>query len=494
MRHNPHLYEIHAWPWLEGLSRRSGRPVTLGTVPDEQWDLLVRRGIDLVYLMGLWRRSPRGREIARADAALCERYSEALPGWRVRDVVGSAFCITGYEIDPHLGTLDELGLLRRHLHERGMQLVVDFIPNHVAFDHPWIEQHPERFVAGTDELYRADPTAYRAIESPSGEVRIIACATDPYFPPWLDVAQLDYSRADTRAAMLAEISRLAELADGARCDMAMLVLSDVFARTWAGRVPSEPAGQPEFWAQVRAAVPGFLLLAECYWDTEWRLQQLGFDFTYDKRLYDRLLHGPMESVRGHLRAAPDYQARSARFVENHDEPRSVKAFGSRVSAAAVTIATLPGLRFFHDGQFEGRRIRLPVQLGVDPVEPIDEALAAFYERLLRLANDALLHTGEWRLLEVREVDHTSAQLIAWRWKDEAGDLRIIVVNPSEHEAQGRVDIGGDLPEGPGDEEVGFQDLLDGRTYSWSRADLIDRGLHVLLERGQAHVFAVSRDS
>ena len=116
--------------------------ITLGTVPDEQWDLLVRRGIDLVYLMGLWQRSPRGREIARADAALCERYSEALPAWRVRDVVGSAFCITGYETDPHLGTLDELGLLRRRLHERGMQLVVDFIPNHVAFDHPWIRAAP----------------------------------------------------------------------------------------------------------------------------------------------------------------------------------------------------------------------------------------------------------------------------------------------------------------------------------------------------------------
>ena len=126
--------------------------------------------------------------------------------------------------------------------------------------------------------------------------------------------------------------------------------------------------------------------------------------------------------------------------------------------------------------------------------PSTSALAAFYERLLRLANDPLLHTGEWRLLEVREIDHTSAQVIAWRWKDEAGDLRIIVVNPGDHAAQGRVDVVDDLPEGPEGDEVGFQDLLDGRTYSWSRADLIDRGLHVMLERGQAHVFAVLRDS
>ena len=491
MRLNPHLYEINTWPWLEGLSRRYGRTMTLGTVPDEHWDQLVRRGIDLVYLMGIWRRSRRGREIARADLRLCERYSETVPAWRVQDVVGSAFCITGYEVDPRLGTQDDLALVRRRLHERGMQLVVDFVPNHVAFDHPWIAEHPEWFVAGTDERYRADPAAYRAVETASGDVRIVACATDPYFPPWTDVAQLDYSRPDTRAAMLGELASLATIADGARCDMAMLVLADVFARTWARSAPAAAAGHPEFWAAARAAVPGFLLLAECYWDTEWRLQQLGFDFTYDKRLYDRLLHEPLDAVRGHLGAASDYQARSARFIENHDEPRSAVAFGGRVPAAAVTMATLPGLRFFHDGQFEGRRVVVPVQLGVEPVEPVDEPLAAFYDRLLRLANDPLLHTGDWRLLDVRELDHTLPLVVAWRWKDDTGDLRIIVVNPGERAAHGNVDVVDDVPEG---EEVGFEDLLDGRTYSWRREDLAGRGLYVRLEPGQAHVFAVSKDS
>jgi len=127
---------------------------------------------------------------------------------------------------------------------------------------------------------------------------------------------------------------------------------------------SGPAPATEFWADARAAVPGFVLIAEVYWDLEWRLQRLGFDFTYDKRLYDRMLHGPAGDVRDHLRADADFQRHSARFIENHDEMRSATAFGERLRAAAVVMSTLPGLRFFQDGQFGGCRARVPVQLGV----------------------------------------------------------------------------------------------------------------------------------
>ena len=79
--------------------------------------------------------------------------------------------------------------------------------------------------------------------------------------------------------------------------MAMLVLPEVFERTWGMR-------PQQFWpkaiARVRGAHPGFLFMAEVYWDLEWTLQQQGFDYAYDKRLYDRLEHNPVESVRLHL--------------------------------------------------------------------------------------------------------------------------------------------------------------------------------------------------
>src|SRR5207244_11691956 len=121
---------------------------------------------------------------------------------------------------------------------------------------------------------------------------------------------------------------------------------------------------------------------------------LGFDFTYDKRLYDRLLHSPPADVRGHLTADADYQRRSARFIENHDEPRSAAEFGDRVRAAAVVVSTLQGLRFLYQGQFEGRTRCLPVQLGRWAEEPANEELLRFYERRLKAGADDVCEACE----------------------------------------------------------------------------------------------------
>jgi hypothetical protein len=199
-------------------------------------------------------------------------------------------------------------------------------------------------------------------------------------------------------------------------------------------------------------------------------------------------------VRAHLVADDAFQRRSARFIENHDEPRSVVAFGDRVRAAAVAVSTLQGLRFYHDGQFEGRRARLPVQLGVMPDEPVDEGLLAFYRRLLAIVDSAPFHDGEWRLLHISPAgDDSHENVVAWRWHDDhAGTaLRIVVVNLGDGPAQGRVALAGDLP--ADGETLTFEDLLDGQRYSWPRVTLdTDGGLYVRLERGGAHIFAVGR--
>jgi hypothetical protein len=480
MRTHPHLYEINTWPWLEGLSRRYRRPITLGCVPGEVWDQLRRCGIDLVYLMGIWRRSAIGRQLARSEPSLFAAYDRAAPGWRARDIVGSAFCIAGYEPDERMGGFAELDAARGELHARGMQVIVDFIPNHVGFDHPWIAAHPDWFVSGDEEAFRRNPSAFRAIERRGGEVQFIACARDPFFPPWTDVAQLNHCRGEMRAALIGMLRQVAQHADGARCDMAMLVLSDVFARTWGELHPGAPLAT-EFWADAIAAVPGFLFIAEAYWDLEWRLQQLGFHFTYDKRLYDRLLQGSGDDVRAHLRADPGYQNRSARFIENHDEPRSAAAFGDRAPAAAVVTSTLPGLRFYFDGQLEGRRVHAPVQLGVVADEPVDARIAERYRRLLAIIDAPVFHEGEWRLCGV-SGGGPARDLVAWRWRD-GHTWRLVVVNVGNETMEGRVDISGELP--PGDPLV-FEDVLNEARYSWPRADLA-AGLYVRLEPGGAHI-------
>jgi hypothetical protein len=304
------------------------------------------------------------------------------------------------------------------------------------------------------------------------------------------VAQLDYFNPDTRAAMVGELRAIAQHADGARCDMAMLALTDVFGRTW-GPLLREAPPSTEFWSDARAAVPGFTLIAEVYWDLEWRMQQLGFDFTYDKPLYDRLVHGDPRDVRAHLGADDAFQRRSARFIENHDEPRSVVSLGDRVRAAAVVISTIPGLRFYHDGQFEGRRARLPVQLGVMPDEPVDAALQSFYRRLLEAADASPFHDGAWRLLGVRPAgDDSHENLAAWRWLDERGALRIVAVNLGAGPAQGHVELIADLP--AASVTLTFEDLLDGQRYRWERRTLdAEGGLFVRLERGAAHILALA---
>jgi hypothetical protein len=483
MRPHPHLYEINTWPWLDSLSRRAGRTLNLGAVPDREWDALHRRGIDVVYLMGIWKRSPLGRLLALGNLPLFRAFDSALPGWQPADVAGSAFCIAGYEPDARIGTWDDLASVRAQLHARNMRLFVDFIPNHTGFDHPWVQWHPDRYVQGEVAAFRQNPDAFRVVETASGDVRFIACGRDPYFDPWHDVAQLDYSSPDTRAAMIAELKQLALRCDGVRCDMAMLVLSDVFGETWR-ELLTAPMPRREFWSDARAAVPSFGLMAEVYWDLEWRLQELGFDFTYDKRLYDRLLHAPAADVRSHLMADGGYQRRSARFVENHDEPRSIPAFGGRSTAAAVAASTIQGLRFFYDGQFEGRTDHLPVQLGRWHDMPDNVHQREFYDRLLSATNHDVFHHGQWRLLDVNPAgDESSGNLVAWRWTQN-DEVRIVIVNLGAATAQGLVPLWTEM-DGTANDLV-FEDLLNGARYPWSRAAL-HLGLYVKLDPGGAHI-------
>jgi hypothetical protein len=481
MRRHPHLYEISAWPWLEELSARAGTEVTLETVPAGAWDALAKRGIDCVYLMGVWQRSATGRLMARTDAGLISEFDRILPGWSMHDVPGSPYCISAYEPDARMGGWKGLDKARADLASRGLSLVLDFVPNHTGLDHPWIQSNPEYYVQGTLDNYRVEPHLFHPVEN-GDTVRFVASGRDPFFPPWSDVAQLNYFNPATRDAMIGVLETIAQHCDGVRCDMAMLVLNAVFAQTWANHVDllwDVPA--QEFWPEATRRVK-MTYLAEVYWDREYELQQQGFDFTYDKRLLDRLHHGNAGEARGHLHADASYSAKLARFLENHDEARSAAQFGGRIRAAAALTFTLPGLRFFFDGQFDGADVRGPVQLGRWPETPDRPEIRDLYARLLKTIDTRLFHDGQWRLLDVRSAgDSTGGNLIATSWRM-GTDCAVIVVNITEHEAQGLVDVG-DLPKG---DTVHFADQLADRSYAWTRESLA-QGLYVKLASGDAHV-------
>ena len=351
------IYEINTWVWLDEVGRRLGAPVTLASVPDSEWDALAVPGAESVWLMGVWERSPIGRTIARTLPHLRAAYERALPGFADDDVVGSPYSVRSYTVDERLGGEAGLRAARAALDARGLGLILDFVPNHVACDHPWVERHPEFFVRGTGRDLEQLPG--ELLVTPAG---VIAHGRDPNYPPWTDTLQLDAFHPGLRAAAADTLSRIADRCDGARCDMAMLPLNAVFERTWGARVGRPP--RTEYWseviAEVRSRHPAFTLIAEAYWDLEWNLHQLGFDLCYDKRLYDRLRGGDAGGVQLHELAALPYQQRLLRFVENHDEARAAATFpAARGRAAAVVAATVPGVMLLHHGQLEGARGAAP---------------------------------------------------------------------------------------------------------------------------------------
>jgi len=484
MRAHPHLLEISAWPWLERLSRETGRRVTLEDVPPAEWDRIAAGGFDLLFLMGVWRRSAMGREIARSEPWLIEDYDRVLPGWTAGDVVGSPYCIQAYEPDDRMGGWAGLDAARHELRTRGIGVMVDFVPNHTAFDHPWVATHTDRYVLGTEDDYRAAPSEFRQV----ADGVYVACGRDPYFAPWTDVAQLNYFNPGTRAAMEETLRTIAAHCDGVRCDMAMLVINEVFGRTWRRLLRDKwPQPQEEFWITTTRVTPELTYLAEVYWGLEGTLLDQGFDFAYDKRLID-CLHSPDAGacVRQILAVDPRHGARLARFLENHDEPRSA-TLGARLTAGTALVATLPGMRFFFDGQFEGRRVKVPVQLGRWPDEPVNEFVSALYDRVLRFASDSLLHGGAWALLPVLSAgDHTFWDIVAYRWRS-GTDLAVIVANPGECQAQAHLAITEDLFPGA---EFDFEDALTDARYRWTRESLEATGLYVRLEPGGAHLFKV----
>jgi Alpha amylase, catalytic domain len=490
LRQHPHLYQIHTWAWLDELSRAAGHTVMLRDVPDAEWDRIQSRGFDLVYLLGIWTRSPGGRHIFRTDAASFKVFDHALPGWTVESVIGSPFSITGYNPEPRIGSWTDIDAVRAKLHARGMRLILDFIPNHVGPDHPWTVEHPDYLMQGTELDFQHHPSDFLLIEPEGKAPYFIARGRDPYFAPWADTAQIDYFSDATRAALIDILKTVGSHCDGLRCDMAMLVLNEVFGRTWGHLLAERERPAREFWPDAIAALPAdFIWMAEVYWDMEADLQALGFTYTYDKRLYDRLKAGNVWDIRGHLSADTGYQSHMARFLENHDEPRSLATFGrDKVPVLAALIATLPGLRFFHQGQFVGKEIHLPMPLNRAIDEPPDMELAKIYEHILAIGADPAFHTGEWSLLPVETLDDSSGNLLAYRWKGPDG-YRAVILNLGPGAAQGRVRLTSDLEPST---QYDFADRLNDQAYVRDRDDLeANDGLYVRLEGYSGHVFAVS---
>lgn len=482
----PSLYQINTRVWLTELSQKLGRIATLDDIPDAELDRLAGLGFDWIWFLSVWQTGKVGQTISRKNPDWRKEFEETLPDVKEEDIPGSGFAITSYQVHQDLGGNEALARLRQRLTDRGLKLMLDFVPNHTAIDHNWVETFPAYYIQGSEALLTNEPANYISVKSKSGEL-ILAHGRDPYFPGWPDTLQLNYGNPELQETLTNELIRIAGQCDGVRCDMAMLVLPEVFEKTW--RISCSP-----FWPQaikrVREANPDFLFLAEAYWDLEWTLQQQGFDYTYDKRLYDRLKEEQARPVKEHFLADPDYQAKSARFLENHDEARAAAAFPDNIhEAAAVLTFCSTGLRFFHQGQLEGKRKKISPHLGRGPIEPANEKLKTFYEKLISILQRPLLRNGSWSLLKSTPAwdnNWTLDGFICFAWEANNEKL-LVVVNYAPNHSQCYIPLPFKNLEG---KTWQLRDLFTGTTWEREGDDLHSKGLYLDEAPWQYYVFAI----
>lgn len=493
-RSNPTIYEINTWVWLHSLSQKYNREINLANIPIAEIEDLASWRFDAIWLMGVWHRGPASRQSA---LNYIHEYRQALPDITADDIVGSAYAIRDYQVERQLGGRGGLAAFRGQLRHYDIRLILDYVPNHVSADHAWIHHHPEYFIQGTAAEAEQWPQNFFCSDTAGGDTVAVAHGRDLYFPPWIDTSQLNAFHPGLRQAAVDTLIDIGSQCDGVRCDMAMLMMNSIFAKIWGERAGAAPA--TDYWNEIIPAVrqvhPQMLFMAEVYWNLEHELQLQGFDYTYDKRIYDRLINHELNEIKTHLGADLSYLESNVRFIENHDEARAMNALGEdRQRAAAALICTLPGATLLHQGQFAGRRVKLPVQIRRQPEEAKHPLLERFYQRLLQEVHAPVYHEGKWLMLEAQPAfkgSHTHHSLIAYTWSyNEA--YRLIVVNLTGEWSRCRLQLEHWAQLAHHDWQL--HDVLSDSCTHRKGEDLIKKGLTVEVPPYGAHIFRFCRRS
>jgi len=445
----PLLYELNTRCWIEQVRAQHGQHIDLGCIPDCTIAEIAGLGFTHVWAMGVWTTGPLCRKHALTywKPPAAKRHADAFTS--DDDVVGSPYAVSAYRVAKNLGGEEGLSRFRRQLHRHGLRLILDFVPNHVAIDHHWLIERPELFVqseeqrpetfrfAVPDEFTEAGARAgdmARAHPEHGGSTPWFAHGRDPYFAAWSDTAQLDYRKPETQQAMREALLEVAAQCDGVRCDMAMLLLSEVFRSTWKEWPVLGSQTADEFWPEtirrVKAAHSRFTFIAEVYWDREAELQRAGFDYTYEKAFYDLLEQRNYGALIQRLsERSPHYLERSLWFLENHDEQRVAARFSlpEHKLAAALLLLGLPGMSLIYEGQLEGWNIFVPVQIRRWPAGVVRSAeIAGLYQQLLTSRREARFHERVWGCEAQRQ-----SQLLCCKWQG-PGDLLALALNCSNN--------------------------------------------------------------
>ena len=485
---NPTLLQLSARPWLYQLTEEKGKTIkSFKQIPDEVFDEIKARGFDFLWVMGVWDVGTYGYKHDRSTQSLVDNFKKLLDDYTEEDAIGSPYAITDYICNPELcpGGDDDLKWLREKLNGMGIKLMLDFVPNHSALDSPWINDNINYYIRAPKDTQSPDPAKYFT----NG----IAYGNMQWSSPWTDVGQLNYWNSETRELMQKKLLKVAEYADGIRCDMAYIILNEPFSKAWETELNSWGYSRPdkEFWGDairnVKAKFPNTIFLAEVYGDYFKNLIAEGFDYTYDKELLDKFKSGHLDNLRGWISYMSEWNQHQCRFLENHDDNRAVEAFGGSVTkslAAALGTYTLPGMRFFFQDQWYGYTNKLDVHLRRSRKEGKSSEAMAFYDKFIPIINDETFKNGDWTNLAVTGND--AWRLMAWKWSNSStGEKRLVVVDFSEVKAGGNVII----PDISGSGDVVIKELLSGTEYTRKAEEMRSSGLTVVIDPWYAQIFS-----
>ncbi|MBD3271066.1 MAG: hypothetical protein GF384_00845 [Elusimicrobia bacterium] len=506
------IYEINTRSW-EAKKKTDGtvKLRCFDRVSSAELKKIKNLGFDTIWLMGIWEISKKAREISR---------------WYADDFYGSPYAIPEYRVNNEIGGEEQFIDFVTRAHKLGLKILVDFVPNHMAVDSRWINEHPEFFVSFPLSHYDSQLEDKKLLEKYPGfyptysdsfpehgrrsRKRImVAYGKDPNFFPWIDTAQLDYTNPRLRMVMINLLKYWSKIVDGVRCDTVMLVLRDQIKNQWHPHIPWDYFNRifpEEFWLEAiyetRRINPRFSFVAETYWNKESYLQSLGFDLTYDKNIYDLLASavngGDVWNFQQYMRfVTTEYLTKSVHFLENHDEERAMNVFGHEGQKAAATcIMTIPGTPLIHNGQMEGKKERLPVQRIIPKmIEHPDHVLKDFYAQILKLGKHEVFRKGSFYILNT-----TNSNIFSFfrRWNNET---MLVTINLTCHMQTASLHLPLNELKFDAHKKYHFTDLYyplkskQVRTrpevkkkYIYHGSQIIDYGLYVELGPFDSHIF------
>ena len=472
---NPILYEISTRPWLYELSQKYGKKITkIKDIPLQELDYLHDMGIEIIWMMGVWTLGTYGLEFDQK-----QDYSSVLPDWTKDDVIGSPYSIVEYTCNPELGTNDDLTWLKGQINNRNMKLILDFVPNHSAIDAPASITNQKLYIHAPNG--KKDPKKY----TESG----IAYGKDPYSDPWMDVIQWNYWETDTRKLMKLNLLTALKYSDGVRCDMAHLVLNDVFGNTWSEELKAWEYKKPnqEFWAyafeEVKYKYPDAILLAEVYEDWQIEiLKKLGFTYCYDKALLDKL-RGSAKDVKEYIQNKE--WDNTVHFVENHDENRiiaNVEDNIEKAKAAGTIASTIGGMVFLNHGQWYGYKNKLDVHLRREASESINKNVFNYYKKLMQIIIDPAFKSSNYYYINNMTGDKPN-NFIAYI-RQEGNNHYLIIINYNDENGCAEIPIYN--IEGTGN--IRLYEMINDVEYTGNAETIKTKGLNVCLSGYETHIF------